>query len=59
MLIGYKNTSQVSTSFATFDEQYQLVSTEIIIQDVSAKTFKPNNSVIFQRIFVKFKMQIF
>jgi hypothetical protein len=26
---------------------------------VSAKTFEPNNSVIFQRIFVKFKMQIF
>jgi hypothetical protein len=23
------------------------------------KTFEPNNSVIFQRIFVKFKMQIF
>jgi hypothetical protein len=30
-----------------------------IIQGVSAKTFGPNNSVIFQRIFVKFKMQIF
>jgi hypothetical protein len=29
------------------------------IQSVSAKTFEPNNSVIFQRIFVKFKMQIF
>jgi hypothetical protein len=29
------------------------------IQGVSAKTFEPNNSVIFQRIFVKFKMQIF
>jgi hypothetical protein len=25
----------------------------------SAKTFEPNNSVIFQQIFVKFKMQIF
>jgi hypothetical protein len=25
------------------------------IQSVSAKTFEPNNSVIFQRIFVKFK----
>jgi hypothetical protein len=31
----------------------------IYIQSVSAKTFEPNNSVIFQRIFVKFKMQIF
>jgi hypothetical protein len=29
------------------------------LQGVSAKTFEPNNSVIFQRIFVKFKMQIF
>jgi hypothetical protein len=29
------------------------------IQGVSAKTFEPNNSVIFQRIFVKLKMQIF
>jgi hypothetical protein len=29
------------------------------IQDVSAKSFEPNNSVIFQQIFVKFKMQIF
>jgi hypothetical protein len=29
------------------------------IQGVSAKTFEPNNSVIFQRIFVKFKMHIF
>jgi hypothetical protein len=29
------------------------------IQGVSAKTFEPNNSVIFRRIFVKFKMQIF
>jgi hypothetical protein len=27
-----------------------------IIQGVSAKTFEPNNSVIFQRVFVKFKM---
>jgi hypothetical protein len=29
------------------------------IQNVPAKTFDPNISVIFQRIFVKFKMQIF
>jgi hypothetical protein len=29
------------------------------IQGVLAKTFEPNNWVIFQRIFVKFKMQIF
>jgi hypothetical protein len=29
------------------------------IQGVSAKTFEPSSSVIFQRIFVKFKMQIF
>jgi hypothetical protein len=29
------------------------------IQGVSAKIFEPNNSVIFQRIFVKFKMRIF
>jgi hypothetical protein len=29
------------------------------IQGVSAKTFEPNNPVIFQRIFIKFKMQIF
>jgi hypothetical protein len=29
------------------------------IQDVSAKIFELNNSVIIQRIFVKFKMQIF
>jgi hypothetical protein len=29
------------------------------IQGVSAKTFEPKISVIFQRIFVKFKMQIF
>jgi hypothetical protein len=28
------------------------------IQSVSGNTFEPNNSVIFQRIFVKFKMQI-
>jgi hypothetical protein len=34
-------------------------SKDFIIQGVSAKNFKPNNSVIFQRIFVKFKMQIF
>jgi hypothetical protein len=30
-----------------------------VIQGVPAKIFEPNNSVIFQRIFVKFKMQIF
>jgi hypothetical protein len=30
-----------------------------ILQGVSAKTFELNNSVIFQRIFMKFKMQIF
>jgi hypothetical protein len=30
-----------------------------LLQRVSAKTFEPNNSVIFQQIFVKFKMQIF
>jgi hypothetical protein len=30
-----------------------------VIQGVSAKTFEPNNSVIFQRIFVKFKIQLF
>jgi hypothetical protein len=30
----------------------------ICIQRVSAKTLEPNFSVIFQRIFVKFKMQI-
>jgi hypothetical protein len=29
------------------------------IQNVSAKTFEPNISVICQRIFVKFKIQIF
>jgi hypothetical protein len=29
------------------------------IQDVSAKTFEPNISAIWQRIFMKFKMQIF
>jgi hypothetical protein len=29
-----------------------------VIQGVLAKTFGPNNSVIFQRIFVKFKLQI-
>jgi hypothetical protein len=29
------------------------------IQGVSAKTFEPNISVILQRIFMKFKMQIF
>jgi hypothetical protein len=31
----------------------------LIVQGVSAKTFEPNISVICQRIFVKFKMQIF
>jgi hypothetical protein len=30
-----------------------------IYTGVSAKSFEPNISVIFQRIFVKFKMQIF
>jgi hypothetical protein len=39
----------------TLAEKYSLQ----FIQGVSAKTFEPNNSVIFQRIFVKFKMQIF
>jgi hypothetical protein len=29
------------------------------IQGVSAKTFEPNISVICQRIFMKFKIQIF
>jgi hypothetical protein len=29
------------------------------VQGISAKIFEPNISVIFQRIFVKFKMQIF
>jgi hypothetical protein len=29
------------------------------IQGVSAKTFEPNISIIFQQIFAKFKMQIF
>jgi hypothetical protein len=29
------------------------------LHGVSAKIFEPNISVIFQRIFVKFKMQIF
>jgi hypothetical protein len=36
-----------------------MVNLPLIIQGVSAKTFEPNNSVIFHRIFVKFKMQIF
>jgi hypothetical protein len=36
-----------------------IFSFKIIIQGVSAKTFEPNISVIFQRIFVKFKMQVF
>jgi hypothetical protein len=31
----------------------------IIPQGISAKTFEPNISVICQRIFMKFKMQIF
>jgi hypothetical protein len=30
-----------------------------VIQGVTAKIFQPKISVIFQRIFVKFKMQIF
>jgi hypothetical protein len=30
-----------------------------LIQSVLTKTFEPNISVIFQRIFMKFKMQIF
>jgi hypothetical protein len=34
------------------------ITTEIYT-GVLAKTFEPNISVIFQRIFVKFKMQIF
>jgi hypothetical protein len=29
---------------------------KVFMQGVSAKTFEPNISVIFQRIFVKFKM---
>jgi hypothetical protein len=31
----------------------------LFIQGVSDKNFEPNISVIFQRIFMKFKMQIF
>jgi hypothetical protein len=31
----------------------------VLIQGVSAKIFEPNISVICQRIFMKFKMQIF
>jgi hypothetical protein len=33
--------------------------TELFIQGVSDKIFEPNISVICQRIFMKFKMQIF
>jgi hypothetical protein len=32
---------------------------DVGIQAASAKTLEPDNPVIFQRIFVKFKMQIF
>jgi hypothetical protein len=32
---------------------------DVSIQAVSAKTLEPDNPVIFQRIFVKFKMQKF
>jgi hypothetical protein len=37
---------------------FLLVFFSLYYTGVSAKTFEPNNSVIFQRIFVKFKMQI-
>jgi hypothetical protein len=39
--------------------EYVFLILKQIILGVSAKTCEPNNSVIFQRIFVKFKMQIF
>jgi hypothetical protein len=42
------------TRFTPYNQGVKL----LIIQGVSAKIFEPNNSVIFQRIFVKFKMQI-
>jgi hypothetical protein len=38
--------------------QQEILQTIIDKICVSAKIFEPNNSVIFQRIFVKFKMQI-
>jgi hypothetical protein len=41
---------------STFQKQNKKVKN---IQGVSAKTFEPNISVIWQRIFMKFKMQIF
>jgi hypothetical protein len=44
---------------AIMSKSRDLMSRNVNIQGVSAKTFEPNNSVIFQRIFVKFKMQIF
>jgi hypothetical protein len=36
-----------------------VIKTNMYIQGVSAKAFEPNISVIYQRIFMKFKMQIF
>jgi hypothetical protein len=42
-----------------FQRKMFLLNKDEMIQGVSAKIFEPNNSVIFQRIFVKFKMQIF
>jgi hypothetical protein len=51
--------------FAGFTEFYLVIFFLICvifsfnIQSVSAKTFEPNISVICQRIFMKFKIQIF
>jgi hypothetical protein len=53
---GQKSSEIVFCQFLTFLLKYLFVCS---IQGVSAKTFVPNNSVIFQGIFVKFKMQIF
>jgi hypothetical protein len=47
---------------ASFEDKFKSThdtTQTICIQGVSAKNFEPNISVICQRIFIKFKMQIF
>jgi hypothetical protein len=46
-------------SFGKLQESLKIKLFSSLLQGVSAKIFEPNNSVIFQQIFVKFKMQIF
>jgi hypothetical protein len=55
----YNETFRIYGIFVSVNNMFQTKKNLIQIQGVSAKTFEPNIWVLCQRIFMKFKMQIF